>query len=283
MRPTLFLAAIVCSVLCMAQMAEASLQVFPTRVLITDQKRAGQIALRHIGPKPQEYEIRAIFYRMMPDGKMVLVKEPKPEERSATKMLRFSPRRILLPPNEEQVVRIISLLPAGIETGDYRAHLYFEATEDETPKPQSKTKTMEIHIEAKMAIAVPVVIRHGRPESTVTLSDLKIVEQEGKLSFSVQMQSTGTSFPHGDFYLFYTPQGSSTPEQVGLSKGVSSYVAKRSVLYPLTEPGKLKKQGSLKLEFRAPLEEGGKVLSSTESSYSLNTKANPATSSKATN
>src|SRR4051812_33665959 len=94
--------------------AHATLQVFPTHVLLSDKNRTAQLALRHIGDAPAKYRISVVYYKMKPDGGMAIDKTPGPEDKFAEKYFRYSPRQVQLQPNVEQVVRVILRKPADL-------------------------------------------------------------------------------------------------------------------------------------------------------------------------
>ena len=114
--------------------------------------------------------------------------------------------------------------------------------------------------------------RHGKTSFNSKLSDLTLVNipADKSKSFSAVFESSGNGFPFGDFYAWFTPS-SGEAQQIGVVRGISSYVSKRTVSYPLSVPSNLQlKNGTLKLEFREPSEGGsgdGKVITSVEATH----------------
>jgi hypothetical protein len=237
--------------------AFASIQVFPTRVELSDENRVANISVRHRGNAPGHYRIDAVFYRMSEDGTMNVVTDATPAERSLVKYLRFNPRQTTLPPNLEQVVRIIVAPPKDLPEGDYRAHLHFMPTDDaeadtSTAAPNGKKNKIQIALDAKLALAIPVVFRHGAPKVNAQLSKLKVVTNADKqLAFSAELSSEGNAFAFGDFVPVFTPKGGA-PVELGAARGVASYVPKRMVSFPFSMPAGLTSLsgGKLRLEFR---------------------------------
>ncbi len=246
--------------------AMASLQVFPTRVILSDQTHVANVSLRHLGEKPGKYRIKAVFYRMKPDGSVELVDNPSDAERPFVKMLRFSPHSATLTPGTEQIVRAQFVGPKSLPEGEYRAHLQFEPAdepEDDASTSAPKDK-VSMQLKAKVAIAVPVIYRQGAPKFEVQLSNLKLVKSEHGAAFSLDMAAKGTAFPFGDFHAFFVPKGGA-PLAIGLVRSVASYLAKRTVSYSLTVPAGLKlSAGALRVEYREPEETGGKLFTAVE-------------------
>ena len=252
------LAAFVCP-----SLAHADLQVFPTRVVLSDGEKTAQVSIRHRGEKPMRYRIDAVYYKMLPDGRMEQLKDLKGVADSGIEYFRFSPRQVTLEPNIEQVVRVLLRLPADAKDGEYRAHLYFEGMDEGDEKAvQGTTPTgASMMLKARMAIAVPVIIRKGAPELKVALANLKTVKGAGEqLMYSVDVTREGKANLYGDFLVFHKPTGSDKEALVSQANGVSSYIDKRTVSFPLTVT-KLEK-GTLRVEVRQPVSDGGKVIAS---------------------
>lgn len=246
--------------------AFANLQVFPTRVLLTDQQRSAQISLRHQGKVATKYKIEAVYYKMLPNGTMEKVSEPKKAEQTAVDFIRFSPRQVVLEPNIEQVVRILLRAPADLQEGEYRAHLYFEGFDEEETVDKTRPvegNTAHMSLKAKMAVAVPVIVRKGNPTVQAELRNLKVaVDETGKLAYTVEMDRKGKSFIYGDLRVLFTPDGATSAKVVGEAIGVSSYIPTRTFTYPLTVETLGK--GVLRVELNAPIADGGKSLAVTE-------------------
>lgn len=252
--------------------ARADLRVFPTRIVLTDTKRVSNISLRHIGTQPARYKISLVFYRMKPDGSMELVpnaeKTTRPEEHSAVKLIRFSPRSVSLTPNNEQVVRILYSGPGNLANGEYRAHIYFEPLDEpegDKITANDPSKKVSMHLQAKVAIAVPVIYKKGKTDFSANLSQLKVNKTPNKpQTFSVVLKSSGNAFPFGDLIATFLSPGKE-PATVGIVRSVSSYLPERSFNYPLNPPEGVKVSGGiLRLELKSPDEEGARVLATTE-------------------
>ncbi len=248
-------------VLASATFARADLQVFPTRVLLTESEKSGQIALRHKGDKAMRYRIDAVYYKMNKDGSMEKLADPAKGERTAIDYFRFSPRQVTLEPEIEQVVRILVRFPPELSEGEYYAHLYFEGIDegDEKQVPVKSKTGAQMMLKARMAVAVPIIVRKGKPELKVALDGLKTVKSpDGHLSYTVEVNKTGAANLYGDFVVLHTPEGSDKSNVVGQANGVSSYIEKRVVTYPLSVSTLDK--GKLTVEVREPVASGGKVL-----------------------
>ena len=111
--------------------AAGDLLVAPTRVIL-DGSRGTEVVLNNIGSEPATYRISLEIKRMTVDGGLDEIAEENvtPAERAALDMIVFSPRRVTLPPNQPQVVRVGVRVPEGTPAGEYRAHMLFRAVPD---------------------------------------------------------------------------------------------------------------------------------------------------------
>ncbi|MGB3318559.1 MAG: molecular chaperone, partial [Sphingopyxis granuli] len=87
-------------------LAAGDLLVAPTR-LILDGSRGAEVVLNNIGSEPATYRISLEVKRMAADGGLDEIAEADatPAEKAALAMIAFSPRRVVLPPNQPQVIR----------------------------------------------------------------------------------------------------------------------------------------------------------------------------------
>src|SRR5688500_9460399 len=102
------------------------LLVAPTR-LVLDGRKGTEVILNNIGDEPATYRISVEFRRMTPDGGLVDVDQPTPEDKLAEEMILFAPRRVTLAPHQPQSIRVSARAPQGLPDGEYRVHLLFRA------------------------------------------------------------------------------------------------------------------------------------------------------------
>ncbi len=270
-------------VLFLVEGAFAGLQVFPFRLQLNDTKRVAHLSLRYSGEKPADYKISTIFYRMKPDGSINIVQDAKEEERPATKLIQYSPHQVQLAPNAEQVIRVRLSGPRNIPDGEYRAHLLIEPMKEsaETAADGKKpAEKMGMKLDARIAVAIPVVFSHGKTQFNATLSKFQIMQNaENKPVFSVEMSSNGNAFPYGDLEVLYQPTGGQV-QSVGTYRGVASFLPARTFSFPLklesnspllkeikgTAPVTKISSGKLRVEFHEPQENGkdGKLITSVD-------------------
>src|SRR3989344_7150065 len=111
--------------------AAGDLLVAPARVVL-DGSRGTEVVLNNIGSEPATYRISLEIKRMTALGGLDEIDEgdANDAEKAALNMISFSPRRVTLPPNQPQVIRVGVRVPEGTPPGEYRAHMLFRAVPD---------------------------------------------------------------------------------------------------------------------------------------------------------
>lgn len=262
---------VLASTLTTVPLAQAELQVLPSRIYLSESQKTAQISLMHKGTKSARYRVDAVSYKMKSDGSLELVKDPTKAENSAVDYFRFSPRQVTVEPNIEQVIRLQLKWPEdAIPDADYTANLNIEAIEEEDESNAIRPSINAQAIPSEPPVSIPVIVRRGKPELNLKLQDFKTtIAADKTISYSVEVVKTGSAILHGDFVLLYFTEGNDKPTIVAQSNGVSSSIEKRSFTQTLSIDKFVK--GRLVLEVREAVSDGGKVLATT----SLETVAPP--------
>lgn len=238
-----------------AQTARADLQVYPTRLTLGDAVRTGILTVRNRGEKAETYRVVTKYFRMRPDGNLEPVSDAGQIERPLLKEhLRFSPREFTLKPASEQVVRVLYAGPGDLPEGEYRCHLSVEPRPSDPIESGGETKkgALKAVLETKLAVAVPVFFRRGKPSSEVALENLRLVSTpDGGTAALVDMKFQGSGYPFGAFHALLS-RGDDEGEEIGVLRGVAAYVSPRTVSVPLSVPKEKLSGRKLRIEFRLP-------------------------------
>lgn len=215
-------------------LAYSNLQVFPTKIEMSSREKSSSITLRNRSNKTVTYQIGSVFYRQDIDGQMNRVSEVKESDYSIIDYLRYSPKRVVLKPNQEQVVRFMVRNTSKLEAGDYRAHIRFEPIAEKGSDSGQRENYVMMNIDAKVAINVPIIFHQGRAKGEIVLSDFFIqTNKEKGSSFVVTMKKKGRIFPYGTFKIFYL--GEKEEELISLVNGVSSYLDERRFRFSIED------------------------------------------------
>lgn len=252
----------------------ADLSIFPTRIVLEKNQRSAQVELMNNGTEPLTYRINLVNRRMGENGELMEIDQAMEGEHFADPLLRFSPRQVQIQPGSSQIVRILVRKPAELPVGEYRSHLQFDrlpqaggATSIESSQ-KSDSQEIGVVITALVGASIPVILRHGDTESSVSLSNLKM-EWPGtsaanpsapELMFT--MNRIGTRSVYGDLMVTFTARNGATVELAKMG-GVAVYVpnALRRVRLPLAMPkGMDTSGGTLKLVYRERADAGLRIL-----------------------
>ncbi len=252
-----------------ATAAYADLMLYPTRVVIDGRQQSAQIELVNRGTKAETYRINLVNRRMTEDGQIIAADEAAPGEQFATDLVRYSPRQVTLEPGSSQTVRIMVRKPPGLAIGEYRSHMQFDRVPDTEGQSdiESLAKPPEgeisIVLQALIGASIPVIVREGKTEVSVTLDSLVLDQNKSatpQLHFVIHR--AGNRSVYGNFTAIFTPaQGK--PIQVGRADGVAVYVPNitRTAALPLELPAGLHlSDGVLTLNYKEPTAAGGKLI-----------------------
>lgn len=247
--------------------AQADLLVAPTR-LVLDDRGSTSVILSNIGDTEATYRIGAELRRMTPEGTLepVALDQANEIERAALEMVRFAPRRVVLPPGQPQSVRVSVRPAAELPDGEYRIHLTFNGIPDVAPVSEDsdgQAQGLDIRLTAIYGISIPVIVRKGNVESAASISNPRVeTGPEGNSFLKLDMARTGNGSTFGE--LVVTRPGQSEP--VYYVRGIAIYpeLAARALTLNLTNEEAAQLQGNLRFEYREFAENGGALLASYE-------------------
>lgn len=224
--------------------AAGQLMVSPTRIVFEGSERTEQVNLINNGSETGRFRISFVRRKMTSDGKFEEVAENEPGL-YADEFIRFSPRQVTLQPGQSQTVRLMLRKKRDMVDGEYRSHLLFQslpdpATSDISKLAGKKSDGLSVQLIPVIGITIPVIVRQSKLNSTVTLSDFEIQQDNtvrASAVLSLKINREGSSSAYGDFRVNFTPKGGS-PLTVGQINGVAIYtpLSSRSVDIRLQTP-----------------------------------------------
>jgi P pilus assembly chaperone PapD len=249
-------------------LAAGQLMVAPTRVVFEARDRTAKVSLVNNGTETATYRLEFTRKRMTKDGNFVDVDKPVAGELFCDQMIRFSPRQVTLPPGQSQTIRLILRKPANLAAGEYRSHLLFKSI----PKSQSssiealdkkKADKLTIELTPVLGISIPVIVRHGKTEATVSIENIVLGKaQNNQPAIRFSLKREGNQSVYGDLSVSLEKADGQT---VTLSKanGISVYSpnAERIIALPLYVPkGVILKSGHLLITYKLPAEQGSGLI-----------------------
>lgn len=246
-------------------LAAGDLLVAPTRIVL-DGQRGTEVILNNIGAETATYRISLELRRMTAQGRLEDVSEEDANEleKAAKAMIRYAPRRVTLPPNQPQAIRLGVRPPQGLADGEYRAHLLFRAI----PKARSVTDTSRpaggftIALTPIYGVTIPVIIRQGNLKATAGIANGRMEENQNGQSFAFDLSRTGTRSTYGEIRI--TKPGADDPLLVARGIAVYPEIGQRKVSLPL--PAEIAEQmnGPISVEYYEPNNVGGGLITKTD-------------------
>lgn len=247
--------------------AAGDLLVAPTRVIL-DGSRGTEVVLNNIGSEPATYRISLEIKRMTAVGGLDEIAEENvtPAERAALDMIVFSPRRVTLPPNQPQVVRVGVRVPEGTPAGEYRAHMLFRAVPDAVATNAAEAKPASTGVSIALTpiygITIPVIVRVGDLGAEAAIGDAWVSEGAEGPAFNFDLSRTGGRSVYGDIEV--TRPGVAEPLLVARGIAVYPEVAARTVSLRVPDDVAAKLKGPVRIRYSEDREIGGGTIDEAE-------------------
>lgn len=242
--------------------AAGDLLIAPTRVIL-DGRRGTEVILNNIGDEEATYRITLELRRMNAQGRLddVDLEKATDQEKSALDVIRYAPRRVTLPPNQPQSIRIGLQPNDGLADGEYRAHMLFRAIPKAAPATPaaSPTEGLKIQITPIYGISIPVIVRKGNVYATAALANVRIGKDNEGPTLEFDMNRSGNRSLFGEIHV--TKPGVSEPLHV--SKGIAIYpeISQRVVSIPLSPALAAQVRGDIIISYYEAPEAGGGLIS----------------------
>lgn len=251
--------------------AGAQVSVSPTRVVFEGRTRTASVTLINRGNEASTFRISFERKRMTEDGNFEDVKQPDPGEIFSDQMIRFSPRQVVLPPGQAQVVRLLLRKPPNLADGEYRSHMLFREVPEQKSQSieaqTSKKNQMIISIKPVLGISIPVIVRQGSTSAEVQIVKTNLTRVSPDMSkamIELTMKRTGNRSVYGDIVATYRNNNSDkNAVVVAQVSGIAIYTPNytRTVKLQVQAPAGIKlDQGQIDVEYRTTPKAGNKIL-----------------------
>lgn len=248
-----------------AAQAAGDLLVAPTRVVL-DGNRGTEVILNNIGAETATYRISLELRRMTADGRLEEVSEEQANalEQAAKAMIRYAPRRVTLPPNQPQAIRLGVRAPEGLADGEYRVHLLFRAI------PEARSVTDQTVPEGGFTIAltpiygvtIPIIVRYGNLQATAAIANGRMEQDAEGQSFAFDLSRSGNRSTYGEIRI--TKPGVSEPVMVARGIAVYPEVTKRTVSLPVPPEIAAQLKGPITVAYYESANDGGALIAKSD-------------------
>jgi P pilus assembly chaperone PapD len=238
--------------------AAGDLLVAPTRVVL-DGGRGTEVILNNVGDAPATYRISLELRRMDADGKLEEVATGAETEREKTTLglISYAPRRVTLPPNQPQVIRIGARIDPALADGEYRAHMLFRAIPDAQPVTETPREGLSIALTPIYGVTIPVIVRKGALQATAAISDVRLERGEDGPTLAFRLSRIGDRSLYGR--LRVTRPGVTKPLYEARGIAVYAEVAQRTVALPLPPEVAAAMAGPVVIDYLEDNDTGGLI------------------------
>ena len=224
------------------------LLVAPTRVVL-DGRKGTEIILNNIGDDVATYRISLDLKRMTAEGKLVDVTVPDDREKAAEAMILYAPRKVVLPPNQPQSIRVTARPAPGLADGEYRVHLEFRAIPAPTPASPDPVKVdgVAFRIIPVYGVTIPVIVRLGNLQATAAVADVQRVDVGGKPAIRLALSRQGSRSTFGELRVLKA----GIKDPIARIAGIAIYteINQRSVTIPLDVAGAASAHGAVTVQY----------------------------------
>lgn len=249
-----------------------ALKITRKRIVFEGSQRAAVLSIINDTAEEQTYRLRWRQMRMTEDNALIPV-EDNAQAALAEKfhdLVRYAPRRIVLPPGGTQQVRLMLTKAESLAEGEYRSHLWLQpeaGNAEFNAADGASSQRPQVQLKMLTGMTIPVIVRRGSMRVKATISDMQVaINPEGKgmdVAFTVGRQ--GNRSLYGD--LTFTCDGSVLAREV---KGVAIYTdvtqrhMKMTVPFPGNDAASCKKVAVQYIADRDDLDLKGAVLAAAE-------------------
>ena len=245
--------------------AAGDLLVAPTRVVL-DGDRGTEVILNNIGSETATYRISLELRRMTADGRLEEVSEEQANamEQAAKAMIRYAPRRVTLPPNQPQAIRLGVRAPEGLADGEYRVHLLFRAI----PEARSVTDQavpdggFTIALTPIYGVTIPIIVRYGNLPATAAIANGRMEKDADGQSFAFDLSRSGDRSTYGEIRI--TKPGVAEPLMVARGIAVYPEVTKRTVSLPVPPEIAAQLNGPVSVAYYESANDGGALIAKSD-------------------
>ena len=247
--------------------AQGDLLIAPTR-LILDGRRGGEVILSNIGDEEATYRVTLELRRMTPEGELEPVEEGAASvtEQASLAMIRYAPRRVILPPGEPQAIRISARPGAELPDGEYRVHMSFAALPKvrpvAAPEDDAAAEGFSVRITPVYGITMPIIIRKGQLEVTGALANPRLEETADGPLFAVDIARSGQASLYGDLLVY--ARGSDEPVFLARGLGVYPEIDSRHSAFIVSPEQAAAMRGPVRVELREPVQFGGALIAAVD-------------------
>ncbi|HET8654136.1 MAG TPA: hypothetical protein VFL93_01285 [Longimicrobiaceae bacterium] len=173
----------------------AQVAVAPLIVVLDDHAPWGTFMVVNRSQTPQAVTLGLRFGYPAPDslGEQVMVYDSSHVEWSAAPWMRVFPRRLILPPGEQQTVRLIAHPPASLADGEYWTRLVTTSAPVNPPSVPTNVEGVTARVNFRLKQITTVLFRKGAASTSVSIGAVRAQADSAVLHVLVPMTRHGNA------------------------------------------------------------------------------------------
>ena len=183
-----------------------ALKVTLKRIVFEGPRRAEVLSIINNTTEEQAYRLSWRQMRMTEDEALVAVEEGASVAgvMPVDDLVRYAPRRIVVPPGGTQQVRLMLNKPKDLAEGEYRSHLWLKPEADHVKFDEAAGDTAtrpQVQLKMLTGMTIPVIVRHGQMSVKATIKDVHITRntESHALDVALTVGRQGNRSLYGDF------------------------------------------------------------------------------------
>lgn len=242
---------------------EAAVSFTNSRIFIDNKSTKQDFILFNRGNESETCNISLIDHTVDENGKLTPLPNGEQAPNSAQKFIRFTPKRIVISPQQTQRVKILARGFSKSEYNELHSYLNIACKLTEASQPQSSNNPSSNLKQARVIPTfvnrIPIIIRKDHSPVKIDFADVKVSEQDGFTTVDFGFTREGDRSVYGAFTLL-----DDDGKELAITRGVSSYIQSSKIYKQLKFKGSSSQ--ALTLKFTEDPKFGG----SESTSLSLN-------------
>lgn len=201
----------------------AQVQVFPTHVTLSEETPSSYVTLKNATEDEQTYSVELTTFRMDKDGSL---RTSKGAPNEIADIIKYSPKSVTLSAGEKQIVRIMATTFDNLEDGERYIHIRFLPVSKQTKSSDTKKASSSFSLRAKIAVAVPIVVRKGPGSVSGEIKNFTATfDAKNNLDVGFSLKNKSKYYLYGDLDIIaMTDDGE---KELGKVIGLGSYIPER--------------------------------------------------------
>lgn len=174
----------------------AGVLVAPTVIFLSEHNRTGRLTLQNPTNIPNEVTISFSFGLPTSDslGNVTISLQDSniTDTRSAVEWVKAFPRKIVIPPNGSQVIRLLAYPPKGLPDGEYWARVVIRSEEGETAIPVAgRENQITTKLNMIMQTAIMLKYRTGKLSAELELTRTDVQPRDSLVQVMLDLANRG--------------------------------------------------------------------------------------------